>query len=136
MIRFLNRIQELSRFVKLIFGLSNRDVLFCINEKDGMTAWTSQITGKRGFGSIVDAGAALVLLTPAGNLIAFEPSVKEFKQLTSYKVADGDTTAYPGPGGEPNLRERQSLGHPLDVKLIPVAITNWLASTKPWRVRS
>ena len=32
---------------------------------------------------------------PVGNLIAFEPSDKEFKQLASYKVAEGDTTAYP-----------------------------------------
>jgi outer membrane protein assembly factor BamB len=92
-----NSIQYNSPVLKggLIFGLSNRDVLFCISEKDGKTAWTSQIAGKRGFGSIVDAGEALVLLTPAGNLIAFEPSDKEFKQLASYKVADGDTTAYP-----------------------------------------
>ncbi len=92
-----NSIQYNSPVLKggLIFGLSNRDVLFCINEKDGKTAWTSQITGKRGFGSIVNAGTALVLLTPVGNLIAFEPSDKEFKQLASYKVAEGDTTAYP-----------------------------------------
>lgn len=80
---------------ELIFGLSARDALFCINEKDGTTAWTSPITGKRGFGSIVSAGSVLFLLTPAGNLVAFEPSGKEFKQLASYKVADGDTTAYP-----------------------------------------
>jgi outer membrane protein assembly factor BamB len=92
-----NSIQYNSPVLKggLIFGLSNRDAVFCIHEKDGKTAWTSQITGKRGFGSIVDAGTALVLLTPAGNLIAFEPSDKEFKQLATYKVADGDTTAYP-----------------------------------------
>jgi outer membrane protein assembly factor BamB len=92
-----NSIQYNSPVLKggLIFGLSNRDVLFCINEKDGTTAWTSQITGKRGYGSIVDAGTALALLTPAGNLVAFEPSGKEFKQLAIYKVADGDTVAYP-----------------------------------------
>jgi outer membrane protein assembly factor BamB len=80
---------------ELIFGLSARDALFCINEKDGTTAWTSPITGKRGFGSIVNAGSVLFLLTPAGNLVAFEPNGKELKQLASYKVADGDTTAYP-----------------------------------------
>jgi outer membrane protein assembly factor BamB len=80
---------------ELIFGLSARDALFCINEKDGTTAWTSPITGKRGFGSIVNAGSVLFLLTPAGNLVAFEPNGKEFKQLASYKVAEGDTTAYP-----------------------------------------
>jgi outer membrane protein assembly factor BamB len=80
---------------ELIFGLSARDALFCINEKDGTTAWTSPVTGKRGFGSIVNTGSVLFLLTPAGNLFAFEPSGKGFKQLASYKVADGDTTAYP-----------------------------------------
>jgi outer membrane protein assembly factor BamB len=80
---------------ELIFGLSARDALFCINERDGTTAWTSPITGKRGFGSIVNAGSVLFLLTPAGNLVAFEPNGKEFKPLASYKVADGDTTAYP-----------------------------------------
>jgi outer membrane protein assembly factor BamB len=92
-----NSIQYNSPVLKggLIFGLSNRDAVFCINQKDGKTAWTSPIAGKRGFGSIVDAGTALVLLTPAGNLIAFEPSDKEFKQLATYKVAEGDTGAYP-----------------------------------------
>jgi outer membrane protein assembly factor BamB len=92
-----NSIQYNSPVLKdgLIFGLSARDALFCISESDGKTAWTSPITGKRGFGSIVDAGSALFLLTPAGNLVAFEPSGKEFKQLASYRVADGDTTAYP-----------------------------------------
>jgi outer membrane protein assembly factor BamB len=80
---------------ELIFGLSARDALFCINEKDGTTAWTSPVPGKRGFGSIVNTGSVLFLLTPAGNLLAFEPSGKGFKQLASYKVADGDTTAYP-----------------------------------------
>ncbi|MGO9199369.1 MAG: PQQ-binding-like beta-propeller repeat protein [Limisphaerales bacterium] len=92
-----NSIQYNSPVLKdgLIYGLSARDAVFCINEKDGKTAWTSPISGKRGFGSIVDAGSALCLLTPAGNLVAFEPSDKDFKQVATYKVAEGDTTAYP-----------------------------------------
>ncbi|MGO8927425.1 MAG: PQQ-binding-like beta-propeller repeat protein [Limisphaerales bacterium] len=95
---------------ELIFGLSARDALFCINEKDGTTAWTSPITGKRGFGSIVNAGSVLFLLTPAGNLVAFEPSGKEFKQLASYKVADGDTTAYPVlAGNQVFVKDKESL---------------------------
>jgi outer membrane protein assembly factor BamB len=48
-----------------------------------------------GYGSIVDAGSVLVGLTPVGNLIVFEPSEKAFNQIARYKVAAGDTYAYP-----------------------------------------
>ena len=58
---------------------------------------------RRGFGSIVNAGSVLCLLTPAGNLVAFEPSGKEFKQVATYKVAEGDTTAYPSWRGTRSL---------------------------------
>jgi outer membrane protein assembly factor BamB len=51
--------------------------------------------GGGGFGSIVDAGSVLMALTPGEQLIVFEPSDKEFKQLASYKVADSATYAYP-----------------------------------------
>ncbi len=51
--------------------------------------------GGGGFGSIVDAGSVLLALTPSAQLIVFEPSDKEFKQLASYKVAAGPTHAYP-----------------------------------------
>jgi outer membrane protein assembly factor BamB len=48
-----------------------------------------------GYGSIVDAGSVLLSLTPSAQLIVFEPSDKEFKQLASYKVSDTSTYAYP-----------------------------------------
>jgi outer membrane protein assembly factor BamB len=51
--------------------------------------------GGRGYGSVVDAGSVLFALSPAGNLVVFEPNEKEFKQLASYKVAEGNTYAYP-----------------------------------------
>lgn len=51
--------------------------------------------GGRGYGSVVDAGEVLFALSPAGTLVAFEPNQKEYKHLASYKVADGDTYAYP-----------------------------------------
>jgi hypothetical protein len=34
-------------------------------------------------------------LTPAGDLVVFEPNDKEYKQLATYKVAAGKTYAYP-----------------------------------------
>ena len=51
--------------------------------------------GGGGYGSIVDAGPVLLVLTPKSQLIVFEPSDKEFKQLAKYKVADADTYGYP-----------------------------------------
>ena len=51
--------------------------------------------GRAGFGSIVDAGSVLIALTPSMELIVFEPSDKQFKQLAKYKVAATATYAYP-----------------------------------------
>jgi outer membrane protein assembly factor BamB len=85
----------------LVFGLSARNEVFCIDTKTGKTAWAAPVgkqTGGRGgagYGSIVDAGAVLFALTPAGELVVFEPSDKDFKPLARYKVADGQTYAYP-----------------------------------------
>jgi outer membrane protein assembly factor BamB len=84
----------------LVFGISDRDSLFCINAKTGQTAWTAAVPGNRGsekpgYGSVVDAGSVLLALTPRGELIVFEPTDKAFKQLAKYRVADGGTYAYP-----------------------------------------
>jgi outer membrane protein assembly factor BamB len=78
-----------------VFGLSASDTLFCINAETGKTLWTHSMRGGKGYGSIVDAGSVLLALTPAGRMIVFEPSDKEYKEVASYKVADGDTYAYP-----------------------------------------
>jgi outer membrane protein assembly factor BamB len=78
----------------LVFGLTAQNSLFCI-DKDGKTAWTAPIKGRGGYGSIVDAGSVLFVLTPIADLIAFEPSDKGYKDLATYKVADTDTYAYP-----------------------------------------
>jgi hypothetical protein len=51
--------------------------------------------GQGGYGSVVDAGSVLFALTPSSQLVVYEPSATEFKQLASYKVADKATHAYP-----------------------------------------
>ena len=51
--------------------------------------------GGGGYGTIVDAGSVLFALTPSAQLVVFEPGEKEFKQVASYKVASGQTHAYP-----------------------------------------
>jgi outer membrane protein assembly factor BamB len=79
----------------LIFGLSDRDRLFCLDAATGKTAWSTELKRNRGYGSIVDAGSVMFALAPSADLIVFEPNAKEFKQLATYKVAAGDTYAYP-----------------------------------------
>ena len=82
-----------------IYGVSQNGVLFCLDAQNGKTLWTTELGG-RGFGSIVDAGAVLLALTPKGDLTVFEPSDKEFKKLTGYKVTETETYAYPVPAGK------------------------------------
>jgi outer membrane protein assembly factor BamB len=107
---------------ELIFGLSAANDLFCLNARDGATVWTAALSapaaraegqseggqgGRRGggrggmggggggYGSIVDAGSVLVALTPAAELVAFEPNAGGFKALARLKVAESATHAYP-----------------------------------------
>ncbi|HEV3436650.1 MAG TPA: PQQ-binding-like beta-propeller repeat protein, partial [Gemmata sp.] len=79
----------------LVFGLTASNSLFCINEESGKTAWSSPIKGEGGYGSIVDTGSVLMSLTPSAQLVVYEPSDKEFKELASYKVSTTKTYAYP-----------------------------------------
>jgi outer membrane protein assembly factor BamB len=86
----------------LVFGLSENDSLFCLNEATGKTAWAAPITGDRqfrGYGSVVDAGSVCLLLNPTANLVVFDPTDKGFQQLASYKVGESPTMAYPVAAG-------------------------------------
>jgi outer membrane protein assembly factor BamB len=90
---------------KVFYALSSDNKLFCVNIESGETAWSAALPassggggggrGRGGYGSVVDAGAVLFALSPAGDLVVFESNPKEFKQLASYKVASGGTYAYP-----------------------------------------
>ncbi len=80
----------------LLFGLSDRSNLFCINAKTGQTAWTDTTTrGRGGFGAIVDAGSVILALPSNSELIAFKPSNKEYSELAKIKVAETPIYAHP-----------------------------------------
>ena len=80
----------------LLFGLSNRNNLFCINAQTGKTAWTdSTARGRGGFGAIVDAGFCLLALPSDSELLVFKPSDKQYEELARIKVAETATHAYP-----------------------------------------
>jgi outer membrane protein assembly factor BamB len=80
----------------LLFGLSDRNNLFCIDAKTGKTAWTdSTARGSRGFGAIVDAGSCLLALPNDSELLVFKPSGKQYEEVAKFKVAETETYAYP-----------------------------------------
>jgi outer membrane protein assembly factor BamB len=98
----------------LLFGISEGNALFCIDTKSGKTLWSKQLgtgggpgggagggrpgrggMGRGGYGSVVAAGPVLFALTPNTPLVVFKPDREGFKQIASYKVADGGTYAYP-----------------------------------------
>jgi outer membrane protein assembly factor BamB len=102
----------------LLYGLTSGNEFYCLNAKDGKLAWSAPVAkaaaapsenpgggggmrggrggmGGGGYGSIVDAGSVLLALTPSSELIAFQPSDKEFKELARIKVAESQTHAYP-----------------------------------------
>ena len=80
----------------LLFGLTSKDNLFCLNAQTGQTAWVDATKrGKGGFAAILDAGSVLLALPSNSELIAFTPSDKEYTELARIKVADASTYAHP-----------------------------------------
>jgi len=79
----------------LLFGLSNRGNLFCINAKTGQSAWTDTAQHGRGFAAIVSAGSCLLALPNTSELIVFRPDGKKYSEIARYKVSDTPTYAHP-----------------------------------------
>jgi outer membrane protein assembly factor BamB len=79
----------------LLFGLSDRGMLFCLDAKTGKTAWTD--TTKRGgnFAAILDAGSVLLALPNTGQLIVYKPNAKQYEEVAQTKVSDTQTYAHP-----------------------------------------
>jgi hypothetical protein len=74
--------------------MNGRGNLFCINAADGQTAWSD--TGRRGsYGGLVDAGAALFILTERADLVVYKPLTTGFEQLATYKVSEENVYAFP-----------------------------------------
>jgi outer membrane protein assembly factor BamB len=86
----------------LLFGLSQANRFFCVNAESGKTGWIAPggqaggggMGGRGGYGSVVDAGKVLLAITPGSELVAIEPTEKEYVELARIKVADSPTYAH------------------------------------------
>jgi outer membrane protein assembly factor BamB len=83
-----------------LYGLSDKAGFYCINAKTGQTAWNEANTQRGSFGSVLDAGSALVALTPKSHLIVFQPSDKAYTEIANIKVADSATYSEPVLAGD------------------------------------
>jgi outer membrane protein assembly factor BamB len=77
-----------------LYGLSNKSRLFCINAKNGLTAWADD-TPHQNFGSLIDAGSVLIAASSISDLVVFKPDGKIYSQLASIKVAETPVYAHP-----------------------------------------
>jgi outer membrane protein assembly factor BamB len=78
----------------LLFGLSERGALYCVDTKSNKTAWTDS-TNRGNFGSILDAGSCLMVLPQNGELTVYKADGKEYSEIAKYKVAETQTYAHP-----------------------------------------
>ena len=80
----------------LLFGVSNRGNLFCLNAQTGQTAWMDDTQRDRGgFTALLDAGSCLLALPSNSELLVFKPNDKQYEELAKVKVADTPTYAHP-----------------------------------------
>ncbi len=78
----------------LLFGLSDRGRLYCMNASTGQIAWTDD-TSHKNFGALLDAGSVVLALPSESELIAFKPGGKEYEEIARIKVADTPVYAHP-----------------------------------------
>jgi outer membrane protein assembly factor BamB len=78
----------------LLFGLSDRGNLFCLNAQTGQTSWTDTTRRDR-FGAVLATDSAILALLGNSELVAFKPSAKQYEELARIKVADTPTYAHP-----------------------------------------
>ena len=79
----------------LLFGLTDKGNLFCLNAKTGQTAWTDATKRGGAFAAVLDAGSVLLTLPSNSELIVFKPGDKQYDEVARIKVADSATYAHP-----------------------------------------
>jgi outer membrane protein assembly factor BamB len=77
-----------------LFGLNERGSLFCLDASTGNTLW-ADTARHRDFGSIIDAGSAMVALSGTSNMIVYRPDTDKYVPIAIIKVADTPVYTHP-----------------------------------------
>ena len=78
----------------MLYGISDKGNLFCINAKSGETVWADS-TKLGNYGAMLDAGSTILALPNNSQLLAFKPGEKQYVELAKLKVAETPTFACP-----------------------------------------
>lgn len=78
----------------LLFGVSDRGYLFCLDARTGATRWKAPARVSP-FAAVVDAGAVLFALPAKPVLAIYKPDGASCVELAKYTVADAETYAFP-----------------------------------------
>ena len=93
----------------MLFGLSDRGRLYCMNAGTGQITWADESSHKN-FGAVLDGGSVILALPSESELIAFAPSSEEYKELARIKVADTPVYAHPVvAGNRMYIKDNESL---------------------------
>jgi outer membrane protein assembly factor BamB len=80
----------------LLFGLSDKGNLYCLDAKTGKTDWTDATKRDgQGFTSIVDGGSCLLALPSSSEMVVFKPDGKQYQEIAKVKVSDTPIYAHP-----------------------------------------
>ncbi len=80
----------------LLFGLSDKGSLFCLDSQTGKTDWLDPAqTDRGGFAAMVDAGSVVLALPSSSELIVIKPDGKEYTELARIKVSEKAAYAHP-----------------------------------------
>ncbi len=77
-----------------LYGLSNKNRLFCINASTGQTAWADESV-LQSFGSIVDAGSSIIVVSSNSNFVVLNPDGQKYNQVVSIKLPVSSIYAHP-----------------------------------------
>ena len=77
-----------------LYGINSQGRLFCINAVNGQTAWVDTTPLQR-FGSLIDAGKEIVILTSNSTLMVINPDGQKFDQVALIRLAGNDYYAHP-----------------------------------------
>ena len=102
----------------LLFGISSRNFFFCMNAETGKTAWIERVRGERGYGSVVDAGPVLLVLTTNGQLTVCEPSDEEIHESRQLQSRRRRHVRVPHRRGKSAVHQGSEFRDPVDGRLI------------------
>ncbi len=79
-----------------LYGLSDRNTLFCLDAGTGALVWADPtVRGRGSFGPVVDAGPVLFVLPDTGELTVFEPGTAQYTELARLKLSETPVYAHP-----------------------------------------